>query len=256
MSVIYLPFHLDEHLPNLNVPLPADVDVTEFSTALPEADVWTRLSTLYDAVGGVVERAIQADSEVTVVSGDCTLSIGMTAGLQRAGLDPSIVWVDAHGDLQSLETTSSGYLGGMALRLLLGYRHDLIADRLALRPPDPERVLLVDGRDLDPAEVDYATSARLRRSSLGDLSAEDLPAGPFLVNFDLDVLDPAALPGLRYPAKNGPDPESVLAAAQTILGTGRAIALNLACTWEAGHNDPTGVREHLVSSILAIRAQT
>jgi arginase len=36
-----------------------------------------------------------------VVSGDCTVTIGMTAGLQRAGLEPSIVWVDAHGDLQS-----------------------------------------------------------------------------------------------------------------------------------------------------------
>jgi arginase len=254
VSVIYLPYHLDEHLPNLNVPLPADV--TEFSTALPEADVWTRLAALYDAVGGVVQRTVEADSEVTVVSGDCTLSIGMTAGLQRAGVDPSIVWVDAHGDLQSLETTPSGYLGGMALRLLLGYRHDLIADRLALRPPDPSRVLLVDGRDLDPAEVDYATSARLTRSSLGDLTAEDLPAGPFLLNFDLDVLDPAALPGLRYPAQNGPDPEAVLAAAQTILGTGRAIALNLACTWQPGQNDPSGARNHLVSSILAIRAQT
>jgi arginase len=53
-------------------------------------------------------------------------------------VDAGIVWIDAHGDVQTLETTASGYLGGLPLRLLVGYRPELIADRLGLRPV-PER---------------------------------------------------------------------------------------------------------------------
>ena len=69
-----------------------------------------------------------------VLSGDCTTWLGTVAGLQRAGLDPGIAWFDAHGDVQTLETTTSGYLGGLPLRQLTGYRPGLIADGLGLRP--------------------------------------------------------------------------------------------------------------------------
>jgi arginase len=137
MSIISVPYHLDEHLADLNRSLPSNLDAAEVTARLPDADVWSRLGALYEAVADAVERATRSDSVPVVVSGDCTVSIGMTAGLQRAGLDPAIVWVDAHGDLQTLETTPSGYLGGMALRVLLGYRPDLVAELVQLRV-DPE----------------------------------------------------------------------------------------------------------------------
>jgi arginase len=252
VSIIYVPYHLDEHLPGLGAPLPAGADVAELTVEMPVADVWSRLTRLYDSVAGVMERSARAGSVPTVVvSGDCMVSIGMAAGLQRAGLDPSVVWIDAHGDVQTLETTTSGYLGGMALRLLLGYRPELIAQRLGLHPPAEERALLVDARDLDPAEVEYLASAGLRRSTLGGLSAADLPAGPLLVNLDLDVIDPAVLPGLRYPAADGPDMPAVLRAVHTVFHSGRVVALNIACTWSPGRVDADSVREHLVSPLLA-----
>ncbi len=59
-----------------------------------------------------------------------------------------IVWLDAHSDVQTLETTASGYLGGLPLRLLIGYRPGLIAARLGLRPVAEQRVLLAGARDL------------------------------------------------------------------------------------------------------------
>jgi arginase len=251
MSLISVPYHLDDQLADLNVALPTGADLTELTVELPEADVWTRLATLYESVAGAVETSVSAGSAPTVVSGDCTVSIGLTAGLQRAGVDPSIVWVDAHGDVQSLETTTSGYLGGMALRILLGYRPELIAERLGLRPPAVDRVLLIDARDLDPAEVDYLAASGLKRSTLDDLSAAALPAGPLMVNFDLDVLDPGVLPGLRYPAEHGPDIPAVLRAASTIFDSGRVAALNIACTWNPGCDDSGGAREHLVAALLA-----
>jgi arginase len=255
VSIIFVPYHLDEHLPGLGAPLPADADVAELTVELSGVDVWSRLTRLYDSVAGVVERSARAGPAPTVVvSGDCTVSIGMAAGLQRAGLDPAVVWIDAHGDVQTLETTTSGYLGGMALRLLLGYRPELIAQPLGLRPLAEERTLLVDARDLDPAEVEYLASAGLRRTTLGGLSAADLPAGPLLVNLDLDVIDPAVLPGLRYPAPDGPDVPAVLRAAHTVLHSGQVAALNIACTWDPGRVDADSVREYLVSPLLAAAA--
>jgi arginase len=250
MSLILVPYHLDEHLTDLNVSLPDAVDATTVTVGPSETDVWSRLARLYDAVASVVERAAQAGSVPAAVSGDCTASIGITAGLQRAGVDPSIVWVDAHGDVQTLETTTSGYLGGMALRVLLGYCPELVAEHIGLHPPSESQVLLVDARDLDPPEVDYLASAQVRRSTVEELSVETLPDGPLLLNLDLDVLDPAALPGLRYPAPHGPDVPAVLRVVRTIVDSGRVAALNLACTWLPGQTDVDGVREHLVTSVL------
>src|SRR4029450_11763560 len=114
--------------------------------------------------------------------------------------------------------------------------------RLGLRPPAEERAVLVDARDLDPAEVEFLASGRLTRLALDEGSAT-LPAGPLLLNLDLDIVDPAELPGLRYPAANGPDASAVLRAARAVFGSGQVAALNIACTWHPGHADPGGVRE-------------
>lgn len=236
MPVIVVPYHLDEHLPDLGAPM-----------ALPAEDIWSRLATLYNEVAAAVETA---PSPAVVLSGDCTVSLAIAAGLQRAGLDPAVVWIDAHGDVQTFETTTSGYVGGMALRFLLGYRPDLLAERLGLRPLAEERVLLVDARDLDPPEAEYLASAPVQRSTVAELSAGTLPSGPLLVNLDLDVIDPAELPGLRYPAPGGPDASAVLRAAHTVLASGRVAALNVACTWHPGHPDPGGVRTRLISRLL------
>ena len=114
---------------------------------------------MYDALADAVAGA----DRPVVVSGGCNASVGVLAGLQRGGSDPAVVWFDAHGDVQTLETTASGYLGGIALRLLVGYRPELIADRLGLRPLAEDRVVLVDARDLDPPEAEYLAGAAIRR---------------------------------------------------------------------------------------------
>lgn len=250
VPLIYVPYHLDERLPDLNAPLPKQAQEEIDAELSEEEDVWARLCDLYNAVARAVETRVAEESTIFVVSGDCTVTIGILAGLQRAGLDPAIVWFDAHGDLQTMETTSSGYLGGMALRFLLGYRADLIADPLGLRPPPEERVVLVDARDLDPPEVDYLATARIKRRNVTELTPHDLPDGPLLVNLDLDVIDPDDLPGLRYPAASGPCLEAVVEAARMVTRTRRVAALNIACTWHSGHPDGDGVRERLLSTLL------
>src|SRR5215475_5755116 len=149
MSVIQVPYHLDEHLPDLDVPLPPDTVIT---ADLPAGDVWGRLSALYSGLAAAVAGEAGRGRRPVVVSGDCTTALGTMSGLQRAGIEAGIVWFDAHGDVQTLETTASGYLGGLPLRLLLGYRPALIAAGLNLHPVAEQQVTLVGARDLDPPE--------------------------------------------------------------------------------------------------------
>jgi arginase len=186
-----------------------------------------------------------------VVSGDCTTTLGVVAGLQHAGVDPAIVWFDAHGDLQTPETTASGYVGGMPLRILVGYRPELVAQRLRLRAIPESHAVLVDARDLDPPEAEYLAAADIRRADVDGLTTGALPEGPLVLHLDLDVVDPDELPGLRFPAPGGPAVADVLTAARRVLDTGRVAALSVGCTWHPGvPQDPAGVRARLLSALM------
>ncbi|WP_107653406.1 arginase family protein [Nocardia suismassiliense] len=222
-----VPYHLDEHRPELDAPVTPDEVIT---ADLPEVDdPWARMAVIYEAVAEKVAASVRKGERPVVVSGDCTTSLGVVAGLQRAGLDPAIVWFDAHGDVQTLETSASGYLGGMPLRMLTGYGRHLIADRIGLRDIPEEHAVLVDGRDLDPPEAEFLRTARISHRTVADLG--DLPDGPIYLHLDCDVVDPGDLPGLLFPAPGGPSLSAVSGAVRAIVDTGRVAAFGLACTW-------------------------
>lgn len=232
MTVIGVPYHLDEYLPDLDfTPEPTEV----ITSRLPVGEIWPRLAVLYAAVARAVTRSRAAEGRPVVASGDCLTALGTVTGLQAAGSDPAIVWFDAHGDVQTPETTSSGYPAGMSLRLLAGYRPELIADRLGLKPVPEDRIVLAGARDLDPPEVTYLDQAQIRRCQVTDLAAAELPDGPLYVHVDLDVIDAAQLPGLRYPTPDGPDAGQIADALGLLLGTGRVAAVGIACTWFPGY---------------------
>jgi arginase len=246
MSVIQVPYHLDEYLPDLDGPLPPDAVIT---ADMPAGDVWGRLSALYSSLAAAVADEAGRGGRPVVVSGDCTTALGTMSGLQRAGIEAGIVWFDAHGDVQTLETTTSGYLGGLPLRLLVGYRPELIAARLGLHAVPDRQVILVGARDLDPPEVSYLAGAQIRRCEVDELDAAGLPGGPLYVHLDLDVIDSGQLPGLRFPAPGGPSPAQVTGALSALLGTGRVAAIGVACTWYPGHSAADRIRQHLGAAL-------
>ncbi|MEU0505371.1 arginase family protein [Nocardia sp. NPDC005998] len=224
---LLVPYHLDEYRPKLDAPISPDAVVT---AVLPKIDdPWARMAVLYDAVADRVAESVRGGERAVVASGDCTTALATVAGLQRAGLDPALVWFDAHGDVQTMETSTSGYLGGFPLRMLVGYGRHLLADRIGLRDIAEERAVLVGGRDLDPPEAEYLRTARIRHRPVDDLG--DLPDGPLYLHLDFDVINPDDLPGLLIPAPGGPTLSVVSAAVHTVLATGRVAAFGLACTW-------------------------
>jgi arginase len=226
VTTILAPYHLAEQLSDVDIPAVADRTLL---VDLPDGGPWDRMAVLYERVAAEVAADVRNGNRPTVISGDCTTSFGTLAGLQRAGLDPAIVWFDAHGDVNTLESSPSGYLGGMPLRMIVGYRRDLIADTLGLRDVPEDRVVLVDARDLDPGEADYLATSAIRRVPVSDLV---LPDGPIYLHLDFDVV--ADLPGALYPAPGGPPVGAVAQAVRQVLATGRVAAIGAACTWKPG----------------------
>lgn len=233
MTRILVPYHLDEHRPALGVPYEPAVTI---SRDLDGDDVWRRVAPLYAEVADAVAADIGRGEVPLVMSGDCMVSQAVMAGLQRAtGPTPaSIVWFDAHGDVQTLETTTSGYLGGMPLRMLAGYRPELVADGLGLRPVAEDRIVLVDGRDLDPPEAEYLAASQIRQVFVAELDASMVPDAPVYLHVDLDVVDGDELPDLLFPTPGGPSISEVGQAIGRVLDTGRVVAVGLGCTWHEG----------------------
>ncbi|SDU70062.1 arginase family protein [Jiangella alkaliphila] len=247
MTHILVPYHLDEHRPGLDVPYEPAVTV---SRDLTGDDVWERVGGLYAEVADVVAADVRGGQVPLVMSGDCMVSQAVVAGVQRAHdrASPSIVWFDAHGDVQTLETTTSGYLGGMPLRMLAGYRPELLADRLGLAPIAEDRIVLVDGRDLDPPERDYLAASNIRQVFTAELDADGVPLGPVYLHVDLDVVDGAELPGLLFPTPGGPSASEVGQAIRRVLDTGRVAAVGLGCTWHEGQ-DGQGAAERVRAAL-------
>ena len=248
VTTIRVPYHQDERLAEDSLPVAADALTIE--AALPEGTVWQRLAVLYDAVAAAVAEHNRAGEVPTVVSGDCLVALATIAGAQRAGADPGVVWFDAHGDVHTLRTTTSGYLGGLALRLALGAHRELLAGPLGLRPIAEERAVLVDARDLDPAEVAYLAQSRLVRRAVADLDEAGLPGGPIVLHIDVDVIDAGELRGLRFPAESGPSTDAVLRAIHRVLATGRVVALDISCPWYPADDDrDRAVRTELLAAL-------
>lgn len=245
MTRIVVPYHLDEHLPGFDTPGDPGTVVT---AELPDGDTWQRMARLYETVAETVANAARQGDRPVVASGDCTTSLAVMAGLQRTGLSPGIVWFDAHGDLQTLETTTSGYLGGMPLRILAGYRPELIADGLGLRPVSEDRIVLVDARDLDPPEVEYLERSEVRRYPVEDMTAELVPDGPIYLHLDFDVVDPEELPDPLFPAPGGPSLRTVGEGLRRVLETDRVAAVGIGCTWHPGAGAYERAREVLATA--------
>jgi arginase len=151
--------------------------------------------------------------------------------------------------VHTIASSASGYLGGMALRMVLGGDPDALSGRLGIRPLAQEAAVLVGARDLDPPEQRWLAASAVRQIAVGEVGPDLLGGRPLIVHVDLDVVDPAELPGLLFPAPGGPSASEVVAAVRLL--TDRAVALHIACPWHPT-DDPTlqATRAHLLDLLI------
>jgi arginase len=227
-DLIVTPWHLDEYIPAFPVP----VGVAEtIRPPLADGSVPGRMTLLHSAVAAAVARAARP----LLLSGDCPTALGAVAGLQRRYRDVAVVWLDAHGDFNTPAITISGYLGGMALASLTGRAPGLFGDTFGLRPVADTDVVLADARDLDPAERDALATSQVRRVPADPaaitFALSKLGRTPVYLHLDVDVIDSAQLPGLRFPSGPGPSVARIQECLAAVCATADVKAACIACAW-------------------------
>jgi arginase len=144
-----------------------------------------------------------------------SIGIGTLSGLAASGTG-GVLWLDAHGDLNTPETTPSGNVHGMPLAAVLGVCGGVFTrDGLRLPAVEPGNVALVGVRSLDPGEQDLVRELDLAVYTISDVdrrgvepviaeSLERISGGSFVhVSVDLDVVDPEFAPGVGDPVRGG-----------------------------------------------------
>jgi arginase len=169
-----------------------------------------------ERVAALVRRASESGRVPLVLGGDHSVAIGTLGGLASAYGPGGVLWIDAHGDLNTPETTPSGNVHGMVLAAVLGLARPTF-DRAAWPTPavDPKRVALVGVRALDPGERALIRSLGVKAFSMSDLDrvgveravreslAHVAGSGFVHVSLDMDVVDPEIAPGVGTPVRGG-----------------------------------------------------
>ena len=201
------------------------VDRGNLTTREPEAlavgDERARfLAEILDACEGLAEHVsdvVARGALPLVLGGDHSIALGTLAGLRTAAGEPGgVIWIDAHGDLNTPETSPSGNVHGMPLAAALGLAGDGFSHTgLELPAVDPRRVVLLGVRSLDQAERALIRDTGIRAITMTEvdrigieravLEAIDRASGAGFVHvsLDLDALDPEIAPGVGTPVKGG-----------------------------------------------------
>ena len=217
-----VPFYMGNRLTSLDVPEPHTLVDPDLSAPTEMARI-AELSPL-------VADAVSIDAMPVIYAGDCCIILPVIAGLQRRGVDPFVVFYDAHGDFNTWETTESEFIGGMPLAMATGRGEMTIAESCGMRAIPDEDAFLVDGRDLDRAEAALLAGSGVRTVANEDV-VEAIPADrPLYVHVDVDVVDPPDMPAVNYVAPDGPSAESVATSVKGLADTGRVVAFSFS-TW-------------------------
>lgn len=226
MGVIAVPYFIGTAMPGLVTPQLR----LELSPALPDGSPQQRMAVLYRQLADRVAADVDGGATPVIYAGDCLSAIGVLAGLQRAGIDPTLIWFDAHGDFHTWGTTGSGFLGGMPLAMIVGRGEQTVVEGAGLVPLDERRVVLVGARDLDPGEDEAVAGSAMTVLSVAEVVPWDPPPGALHVHVDLDVIDPREMPAHNYPAPGGPSLRDVQAALAHLAASGRVAAVSFS-TW-------------------------
>ncbi len=169
-----------------------------------------------ERIAAKVVEAVGSGTTPLVLGGDHSVALGTLGGLASAHGPGGVLWIDAHSDINTPETSPSGNVHGMALGAALGLGGDAFAsDAWPLPAVDPKRVALLGVRDLDDGERQLLRDAGVRVFTMSELDrigveramheALDRVAGPNFVHvsLDLDALDPEIAPGVGTPVRGG-----------------------------------------------------
>ncbi len=163
----------------------------------------------------VVEATRRGDLPL-VLGGDHSVALGTLGGLASVHGRGGVLWIDAHSDINTPETSPSGNVHGMALAAAMGLAGEgFESEHWPLPAVDPDRVALIGVRQLDDGERRLLRDTGVRVFSMSEVDrigieravreSLDRISGPGFVHvsLDMDVLDPDVAPGVGTPVRGG-----------------------------------------------------
>jgi arginase len=176
-----------------------------------------------EAAAAEISAALDQGELPLLTASDCSICIASLPTVARRVPGVQFLWIDAHGDFNTPDTTPGGFLGGMCLSAACGRWDAGWPDVI-----DPRSVSFLGLRDLDPGEKIEVEAAGI---------GEGVPAeGPVYVHLDLDGLDPSVMP-VQFPVPGGLAADDVREVLARLVRDGRLVGLEVTAFEHPEHVD-------------------
>jgi len=192
-----------------------------------------------------VQSALESDSIPIILGGDHSIAIGSVSGLashyRKRDQLIGVIWFDAHGDMNTPETSPSGNIHGMPLAAILGRGVKELTEINGFSPKVyPENCVLIGARSIDPEEAATIKTSNIRVMTMRELDERGMSAvideavwlasrntAGFHVTMDMDFVDPFYAPGVGTPVPGGPTYRESHLAMEKIADSGKMISFEL-----------------------------
>jgi arginase len=188
----------------------------------------------------VVEAIAKAGNIPLVLGGDHSIGMGTIAGLDRAGKRAGVIWIDAHGDINTPETSPSGNVHGMPFAVALGLAGDPFPATLRGTTDGKHGVLLAI-REIDAGEKDNIKKAGVTAITMADIDRTGMAkameraiavagqaGGGIHLSLDMDALDPNEAPGVGTPVRGGLTYREAQLAMEMLAASGKLRSVEVA----------------------------
>jgi arginase len=198
------------------------------------------ITLICDAIYVAGQAAIQQGHFPLFLGGDHSIAVGTVSAASREDDPIGLVWIDAHGDFNTPETSPSGNIHGMPLAVLIGEGHPSLVN--VGRPGAkvrPENVVLIGQRDLDPAEKKRLKQSGITVFTMRDIDEQGISsvAHKTIMKFahlkrihltvDMDGLDPLEAPGVGTPVPGGISYREAHLLMETLADSGKVASMDI-----------------------------
>jgi arginase len=171
-----------------------------------------------EAIAMVVEKAVRAGHFPLVLGGDHSVAMGSTGGTARVDPRQGLLWIDAHADFNTPETTPSGNIHGMPVAHILGHGDERLVGIAGVTPKAlEENTVLIGLRSVDRLEAETVRASRAKFYTMRDVDLRGVPnimeeaiavltgngVERVHLSFDADAVDPRHAPGTGTPVRGG-----------------------------------------------------
>ncbi len=186
-----------------------------------------------------VERTSREGELPIVLGGDHSIAIGTLAGIRRAGRRPGVIWIDAHGDMNTPETTPSGNVHGMPLAVAVGLAAEPFPAELR-GSVDGEKAVLLATRHVDAEERRNIERAGVTALTMADIDRTGMAAAMeraiaiaakgngIHLSLDMDAIDPDEAPGVGTPVRGGLTYREAQLAMEMLAASGKLGSIEIA----------------------------